>query len=192
MTKKCALYLGLKPPQGAVHYPMIRIVPLHPKISFQGVTHLIATSQTTLELIEPPFDLTVVAVGKKTASKAQTREILVAEEECAEGILPLLAAIDPAASHLLYPKSKRARPLIEDFLRSNGYRCQVVDLYDTVVQSPHPLPDLHQFDQVIFSSPSTVDAFFSVFTSPPATLRFHCQGKITEDYLTKKLRTITV
>ena len=187
MMSKCALYLGLKPPPGVYHYPMIKIVPLNPPISFERITHLIATSQTVLELIRPQEGITVLAVGKKTASKVPANKTYVAQQECAEGVIDLLKEIDRSTSNILYPHSAKARPLISDFLKEHRYRFREVLLYDTVYQALQPLPQLEQFDRVIFTSPSTVDAFFLAYRSIPSTLKVECIGEITADYLTKKL-----
>jgi uroporphyrinogen-III synthase len=174
------------------HYPLIKIIPFHVQLNYSGVTHLIVTSQSTVELITPPKDLMILAVGQKTASRLKNCHVKVAAEECAEGIIELLRTIDPQTSTILYPHSAKARPLIADYLREHGYRFIDTVLYDVAYQAAAPLPDLGAYDRVIFTSPSTVDAFFSFFKTLPAHLEVDCIGPITRLHLTKKLHRVSV
>lgn len=157
-----------------VHYPMIRIVPLYPQIDFTGITHMIATSQTVLELVQPPPHVQVLAVGKKTGSLA--KDPIIAKEECAEGIVELLKPLkDP---YILYPHSSLSRPVISDFLKGR-FRYREVILYDVELQAPDPRPQLSEFDKIVFTSPSQVEAFYRFFGSIPSHLIVECIGPIT-------------
>ena len=159
---------------------MIRVVPLYPKIDFAGVTHLIATSQTTLELLDVPPHIVTIAVGKKTAALAKGK-VLVAEEECAEGVVEVLRGVEEG--NLLYPHSVKARPLIGDYLRAHGYRFTAVPLYDIAYQALDPRPNPEEFQKIVFTSSSTVDAYFSYFGSIPKGIEVECIGSITRTHL---------
>lgn len=181
------LYLGLKPPPGVTHYPMIRIVPLNPPIDYKGVTHLIVTSQTVLELIKPPKEITLLAVGAKTASKATGQKVQVAKEEQAEGVVELLKEVDPKTAKILYPHSAKARPLIREYLEK-GYDFTDIALYDVAYQALDPKPHLADFDKIVFTSPSTVEAFFTFFPSIPNGVEVECIGPITRQHLVDLVR----
>ncbi len=184
------LYLGTECPSAEyVHYPIIRIeprpLPDNAHEIFPTFTHIIFTSKNAVEIFLAHFsDLSskiLIAVGQATASRLPPSHI--AQNESQEGIIELLQELDLANANMLLPRSSKARHLLDDFLQRCNVRYKVWDLYDPVPQIPFPLPPLDQFEEIIFTSPSTVKAFFKFFGKPPVHLKCTCQGHVTEEAL---------
>ena len=189
-----------------IHYPIIKIVPRSaedPQIkqaydSLSSYTHLLFTSKNGVRLF---FDhLTVlhktreeirahkvIAVGRVTARSLQAqlshKVIEVAEQEQQEGIIALLEAEDLSQAHLLLPGSSLARPLLSNYLEKRGARTTVCALYDTVSERPEQAFDFASVDALIFTSPSTVQAFGELFGALPAGKELLAVGPITEEAL---------
>lgn len=186
------LWLGLDAPETAFHYPMIKIEVLDVKIPKQKFTHVIFTSKTTVDLLQDlPKDLVVLAVGKKTAERAvQFQTVHTATDECAEGVIQLLEKIDPKKASIFYPHSKKARGVIREYLEKRGFDFVSIYLYDVSFQAPKPIPNLNDFEKLVFTSPSCVDAFFFYFKYIPEHLSIECIGSITHHHLTKKFQWV--
>lgn len=192
------LYLGLNPKNycsqhTVVHYPLIQIQPIERESiekaieESQNCTHWIFTSQIAVQIVSPYLKnldhISAVAVGRATAHALQQigkEPELVAERECQEGIIDMLegaALIDP---YFFWPRSAKARALLSSWIRSQGWRLLEKALYQPVVYCKPPLPDLKEFDEIIFTSPSTVDAFLHVFHTFPEELVLHAIGPVTQ------------
>ncbi|MDJ0651974.1 MAG: hydroxymethylbilane synthase [Simkaniaceae bacterium] len=206
--KTKALYLGLNPKhyeKKVVHLPIIEISPRSfddPAIvsAFADIpdyTHLIFTSKTTVEIFyryleKKSFssaDLNgkeVIAVGKVTAKHLQEKEIKVdkiAENETQEGIMHLLALEDMDQSYVFLPQSSKARCALSQTLVLRGVRHQRCILYDTKPKIPSVKPHLESFDEIIFTSPSTIDAFRKIFGRIPMGKKITAVGPVTRSNL---------
>lgn len=196
------LYLGTDPEnyqhiEGLIHYPIIKTVPLkvpsHLRDDFPDYTHILFTSKNAVTIFFQAFEGSlekkqIVAIGKGTAAKLEQEghtPHLVASQESQEGMIELLRSQDLNDAYIFYPRSSLARKNLENFMIQQGIRHQICDLYTTVFQKPDPLPDLAQFDEIIFTSPSTVKAFLAVFGSIPRDKKLTCIGSITVEELKK-------
>lgn len=189
------LYLGLDPSRhhlrGEItHYPVIRIEPLPFALpDFKRFTHLIVTSKTAVNLLfeeAPLFVGQIIAVGEATAHALRLRGMeptLVAEEESSEGVVDLLSSHSFDGAQLLWPHSKRSRPAISDWAIEHGIALEELILYDTHPFQPSPPPDLGQFDEIAFTSPSTVEAFLKIYGQLPQDKVLWTQGEVTKSFL---------
>lgn len=198
------LYTGLNPKhfeKEVTHVPLIEIVPrsfdrFDITCAFDDIpeyTHIIFTSKSGVEVFfsclkEKGYsekDLEgkeIVAVGKVTAKYIEdhgVRVTKVADVETQEGVIHLLALEDLGRSYVLLPQSSRARCALVQSLVHRGVRHQRCDLYDTKVKVPTVKPTLESFDEIIFTSPSTVDAFQKVFGKAPKGKRLTAIGPVT-------------
>lgn len=184
------LYLGLNPPPGVVHYPVIRIekltnvktaLDLWPRFS-----HVIFTSKTAVgcwfEEITC-FDKVAIAIGPATASVLQARGVrpLVASNPTQEGIVELLRTQKP--SFVFLPRSKKARSVLTDYLRKRKIPFFALDLYDTVLQKLEPVPNLDEIDEIVFTSPSTVEGFLAIYGRLPMEKVLTTIGPVTAQKL---------
>lgn len=201
---KKILYLGLDPARfegegELTHLPIIetKARPFEGAIQdffyeLPRVTHIIITSRTAALLFcdygaQSHFsyrEKIFLCVGKATGELLREKgcdQLEIAHIETAEGVVSLLKRV-PFSSFLLYPHSARARPLLKNYLIDRGFTFRSISLYDTLLKST-PLPDLEAFDQIIFTSPSTVEAFFAAIEQPP--LREQCipLGPVTQSAL---------
>ena len=196
--KKRILNLGSHPKEGMAHLPLIEIVPRdfwgqeikRAMADFSSYTHLILTSPNGARLFKECMDAygvepkgkKVFAVGKGTAQALEARGIevdQVAVEERQEGIIDLLALEELENAYLLLPQSSRARSMLSSALIMREIRHQKIALYDTKSNIPERVPDLSQFDEILFTSPSTVEAFSSLYQAIPKDLILRPMGHTT-------------
>lgn len=189
---KRTLYVGLELPerlqgQNIDHCPLIEV---HPRpIDDSDVarvcrklityTHVIFTSKTAVEILCAHANaygcsldhLQGFAVGVSTAAALAARsrmKVSVAENETAEGVVELLEKHDFFCAHFLWPHSHLSRPLLSDYLASRKISCDACVFYETHTRRPASLPDLSLYDEIVFTSPSTVDAFVALYGALPA------------------------
>ncbi len=201
------LYLGLDPSSFSkrplIHYPVIKIVPKNPlEVELQKVfrklpsfTHILFTSKNAVQLFfsfaKGFFHQKIfIAIGSETALyvRKQGYSPLVAKIPTQEGIALLLDTLELKRASVLLPCSTLARPFLKEYLEKRKIPCKVCFLYETKHQKPEPLPSLNEIEEIVFTSPSTVDGFFKIFPSDAIKeKKLHCIGPITKDYLLKKI-----
>lgn len=205
--RRC-LYTGLDVPKhlkgpDVIHKPTIRILPRPFKdvsnifFNIDQYTHIIFTSKTAVVIFMDHINLSktskeklkrkhCIAVGKMTAQKMTEHGLeghSLAENETAEGIIAVLATLDLQQAHVLWPHSALSRPLISDWLTEKNIAHTHLALYDTVTNKINPLPEITAFDEIIFTSPSTIDGFIENYGFLPKDKVLTCIGPITQAYL---------
>ncbi len=203
-----ALYLGLNPKsygKEVFHLPIIEIIPRdfnRPEIvcAFADIpdyTHIVFTSKSAVEIffsclkkqgftIDDLQRKEIIAIGKVTARHIEERGVKVdkvAEDEVQEGIIHLLALEDLDQAYLFLPQSSRARCALIQSLMLRNIRHQRCFLYDTKPKFPAVKPDLENFDEIIFTSPSTVEAFREIFGRIPTFKKITAIGPVTQSKL---------
>jgi len=193
-VRKHILYLGLEVPlhlylDKIYHYPVIRIIPRQAVVDLEKYTHILLTSKTAVRLLPILLkDKIYIVVGKSTASVLREQGIeahLIASEESSEGIIKELDKISLQNAHLFWPHSALSRPLINHYLTSKGVSFEECVLYDTLCQRLHPVPDLNDFDEILFTSPSTVQGFLEIYGSLPTDKKLTAIGNVTADAIKK-------
>ena len=200
------LYTGTNPSHFVsdklvIHCPLIEIVPRpFDDVATQAMmadldryTHIVFTSKNTVpifctwaEKLGLPINAQIIAVGSITADAlhaAGLKPALIASDEQQEGVIELLMLQNLERAYILVPRSSRARPHIQMFLETHRIRHQLCNLYDTVTKVPHPLPNLSVVDEIVFTSPSTVDAFIQIFDILPVDKQLTPIGPVTEEKL---------
>jgi len=196
------LYIGLDPPPGMVprmvHCPFIETILTRSSLTgLLEATHLLFTSKMGVRYLMQALDnlstiikMPCLSVGKATTACLESfgfKEIFTAQEETSEGVIALIDALHLHKAHIFWPHSAQSRRAIPDFLHAEQIRLSESILYDTVAKRPDPLPDLDDFDEIFFSSPTTVDAFLSFFGSLPEETWIATQGSTTFDYVKMRL-----
>jgi uroporphyrinogen-III synthase len=201
---KKALYVGLELPKhlqgGHVdHCPLIEVKardssdPAIGKVfgKLHEYTHLIFTSKSSVEILysyarKYGYQInasTVFAVGRSTAAAVSSYSnvcTIVAEEETAEGVVAMLKRQDLESACVLWPHSALSRPLIADHLAARGIACDACVFYTTHTRRPENVVNLERYDEIIFTSPSTVNAFIEIFGSLPDDKLLTSIGPITK------------
>jgi uroporphyrinogen-III synthase len=186
------LYLGIDPHlyPSAIHYPVIRTTPLVTQIpSFDQFTHSIFTSRRAVDYWflshEGYITPVVLAIGRSTANQLKQYGVdaIAPLIETQEGLVHLLKTIDLEGAHIFYPHAKIHRPILKEFFISKNIRYFACPLYETHFQQLEPLPDLALIDEIIFTSPSTVEGFLRIFKQLPKGKRLTCIGPVTQQAL---------
>lgn len=129
----------------------------------------------------------MICVGKKTAeelSKQDFKAHLIAEEETSEGIVEELKKLSfSQPPFFLWPHSALSRPIIKDFLENSTIPFKECILYDTKPHKMEPIPSFSSIDEIIFTSPSCVDAFLEIFGPLPQNKILTPIGPITKKRL---------
>ncbi len=182
------LYLGLTPPPNVDHHPLIKIKPKKISLDVPENSHIIFTSKSAIPIFfenTPVKNFSYLCVGQKTAQelkKYTTKTPLIAQQETAEGILPLLNK----KNYYFWPHSSLSRPLISNYLTVHSISFQEIPIYDTLPTNT-PLPNLTAYKELIFTSPSTIDAFWKLH-GPPPNITLTTIGPITQQHLADKLQ----
>lgn len=191
------LYLGIDPPvdREVVHYPVIHIVPtINDQVRdvvarLPTYSHLLFTSKTAVRIfltITSPTHLRILCIGRKTGAELNARGFQparIADDETSEGVVSLLEDEDLENGHLLWPHSALSRPVIGDYLQNRGVPFTECHLYTTQSQRPEPIPNLNDFDEIVFTSPSSVDGFLAIYGSLPRDKVLTAIGPITKSKL---------
>jgi uroporphyrinogen-III synthase len=207
MTKK-VLYVGLNPPSVIVdqveHCPLIHIVPrsidnLLIQNSFQDIeeyTHVVFTSKNGVRIFFKYLDqLNIkighqhfIAIGKATAQAIEQcgqTVLLTSNDEHAEGLIAAIDKLSFANSYFFWPHSAGSRQVIPNYFKLRNIRFRECVFYETQSFIPSSLPDLKKFQEIVFTSPSTVDAFIEAFGEIPWGKKITPIGPVTEAHLKK-------
>ncbi len=189
---KSILYLGIDPPVGVFHYPVIRTQKIESSDLQKALklpySYIIFTSKNSVRYW--PLSLLgkkAIVIGEATAELAKKRgaECLLAKNPTQEGVIEKLNTLDLQKAFLLYPHSKLARPNLSQYLKNFPHFSFA--LYDTIYQKPEPIPDLTYFHEIVFTSPSTVYAFKCIFAKIPKSITLTAIGPITKRVLTLEM-----
>lgn len=191
-----AVYLGLKPPKDTAlvkfhHCPIIEIVPkIRTSRPLPPFSHIVFTSKSAVRIFccyfDPKvlMDKTVIAVGKQTAQGLIDCGVDVdylPEVESSEGLIALLETLDMQEAKVFWPHSALSRPVITNYLTNKRIPFTEWVIYTTIPREPTPLPE--EFHELVFTSPSTVDAFLLFFDEFPPDIKLTPIGPVTEQYL---------
>lgn len=176
------LHLGLNPISDAAHYPVIRTEycgNIEPALAlWPQFTHIIFTSQTAVNYWPGPWDKAIIAIGPATANALRKKGIepLVAPHATQEGVIELIAKMK---GYFFLPRSSRARSALTDFMQQQEIPFFAFDLYHTHFQQLEPVPNLKDFDEIIFTSPSTVEGFLRIYGKLPKGKKLTAIGPVT-------------
>jgi uroporphyrinogen-III synthase len=179
------LYLGLNPKPGTVHYPVIRTEYCGKLegafLLWPQFTHIIFTSQSAVHYWPGPWDKQTIAIGQATAAALRKKGLdpLIAPEATQEGVIALIANLSTPLYFFL-PQSRLARSTLTDYLREHNIPFFSLPLYNTLFQKLEPVPSLEDFDEIVFTSPSTVEGFLRIYGKFPQGKKLTAIGPITE------------
>lgn len=210
--KKKILYLGHDPCRffcegELTHFPIIKTVPYPLEDSniqsaikqFSSFTHLIITSRQTVFCLQRALKYYNISknlwdkkrifyIGHATYEVGKGENVSIANPSTAEGVVQLLESSKLASNcFLFYPHSSLARPLIREYLEKKSLSFLSLPLYTTVANQDLQPPLLEFFDEIVFTSPSTVDAFILIYGQFPL-VKLTSIGSITAEYLNQKLK----
>lgn len=195
MAKKI-LVTGLNPELyhdrgDVIHQPLIRLEPIPFKLpDLSSYDWLIFTSRFAVEafLKRASWEVPkVVAIGELTAAALEDRGIkvdLIPSDESSKGIVAVLQKLDIKGGKILIPCSNLARNYLAEGLKGLGASVDKLIVYNNVKTEVEPI-DLRGIDEIIFSSPSTVNNFFTVYGRLPEGIKPVFKGEVTKDEFSK-------
>lgn len=206
------LYLGLTAPrdeENLIHYPIIKIAPASLEsedlsIAFQKLpscSHLIFTSKTAVALffkaldhysMAIPKDKQVIAIGKATKESLKKFGLdthLMPQLATSEGLIELIASLNLKKASFFWPHSALSRDVISVFFENSKIPLIAPKLYTTKINDILPPLDLNDIEEIIFTSPSTIDSFIKAFGAIPPEKILTSIGPITSDHLKNQLLT---
>lgn len=180
------LYTGLEKPifhllfRGRIiHYPLIqtrRSAGLK-EVQLEHYDGIIFTSQTAVRFFCMAHKLTgqrIFAIGAKTAhaiSGFGYQAEAIAEPAHSAALAKLIRAYP--SLKFLYPCSDRSANGLHQLARVTP-----VIIY-TVSEREQPLINLEEIDSIVFTSPSTVGAFYQLYKEFPKHILYYVQGPVT-------------
>lgn len=212
--EKGALYVGIDPKHyktslPVVHVPLIEIIPRpfdakEIQEIFSDIfsfTHIIFTSKSavtiffnyfrksgyTLDQLKKTY---IIAIGQVPAFYLREEGVeptYMTADEAQTGVIRVLSALDLKEVNILLPRSSGMRPQLAHFLVEHDIHHQICTLYDAHRRRPEELPNLNDFEEVVFTTPSVVDEFFALFSEIPESLRLHPIGFYSREALRKAL-----
>ncbi len=153
---------------------------------WQQFTHIIFTSQSAVFYWKEDLrGKTVIAIGEATGEALRSKGVkpLIAPNATQEGVIALLSQMDLQQSFLFWPRSQRSRPHLIEYLICTKIPFFALDLYDTQLQRPEFVPNLEEIDEIVFTSPSTVEGFLKIYGSLPQNKKLIAIGPITQKSL---------
>ncbi|PIS01469.1 MAG: hypothetical protein COT84_02220 [Chlamydiae bacterium CG10_big_fil_rev_8_21_14_0_10_35_9] len=194
-STKRILYFGLSienftDKKLAVHYPLIKIVP-HKNIKrflleVEKFSHIIFTSQTTVDIffshISKIQNPQCISIGPLTKKALLKRGVFseCPQEYTQEGIIQYLKTCSLKNSYIFLPRSSLARKKIDSFLSENNIKFATLALYTTKFYKPDREINFQDYEEFVFTSPSTVDSFFYFFQKIPPHIKVRHIGPITK------------
>ncbi|MCK4934448.1 MAG: uroporphyrinogen-III synthase [Simkaniaceae bacterium] len=201
------LYLGLDPSNYQtdnllIHSPIIEVRPKKfemPEIAHvikdaAHYSHIIFTSKKAVSIffqalthhglsVKDLANADFVVIGRQTALALENQGVaskFVASMETQEGIIELLKKESLENAYICLPCSSLARPCLAQFLIKRRLRHQLCFIYDTVTGAKDPLVDIDEIDEIVFTSPSTVDAFLELYGPLPVNKILTPIGPVTK------------
>lgn len=199
------LYLGLDPSRYPVkkqliHFPVIEIKKksvqdLYIQEAFQNLhlyTHIVFTSKTTVKIFfehleklqiskEVLKEKRFITIGPVTKAFLEEEgfDSIMAQEFTQEGIVEVLKGVSLTGTYFFYPKSKIARPFLKSFFRSYQVKYYSCDFYSVQYTEKKPFFSFNEIEEIVFTSPSTVEGFIKIFKKIPKNKKIIAIGSIT-------------
>ena len=89
---------------------------------------------------------------------------------------------------VLIPRSDIALSIIPDGLRYHGFKVTTVTAYHNRMPAAPQRVDLGTIDRIVFTSPSTISHFVSIYGSLPADKVYETRGPITRKYFETQIK----
>ncbi|MDR3365787.1 MAG: uroporphyrinogen-III C-methyltransferase [Prevotellaceae bacterium] len=132
----------------------------------------------------------VASVGKVTSAELCKHDIYPEAEsatESAEGLVQYFREIKLTGSNVLLPRSDKGLQYLSDELTRLGNRVVDLPVYVNRVNRDAKKVNLAEFQKIVFSSPSGIDAFKQIYGELPEGIQLVAKGKTTENKIKLEL-----
>lgn len=133
--------------------------------------------------------LKIASVGKTTSAellKYNIRPDVESPTESAEGLVAFFEKEKLIGQRILLPRSDKGLKYLSSSLEKQGNSIEDVPVYTNEANLEAEKTDLSLFQKIVFTSPSSVDAFISLYGEFPAAAQLIARGKTTEEYIKLK------
>jgi len=123
----------------------------------------------------------IAAIGSSTANRLKDYGILSDIKPEFETSLGLFEVLKDKIKNkkILLLRSDIADKGLEEKFKSAGAKVKRCVLYKNVIPKNIPELDLSIFDEIMFTSPSTVRNFYKIYKSIPSKIKVKCIGEVT-------------
>ncbi len=124
----------------------------------------------------------ICAIGRATANKLKEYGIrvdCVPRKESSQGIVKALRRFNLKSKNILIPRSNLSSNYLPRALRKTGANVKALTVYKNVRPSKVKKIDFNKIDEIIFTSPSTVQNFMAVYKKIPEGIIMKCIGEVT-------------
>ncbi|GAB6012472.1 uroporphyrinogen-III C-methyltransferase [Viscerimonas tarda] len=191
-----------------VHTPLIKIErieankPLHDSIvNIQAFDWIIFTSRYGVQYffealgkqqtdIRALAGIQIASVGKTTTAELNKYCIcpdLESDTESAEGLINYFKETGLTGKRILLPRSDKGLKYLSEELEKAGNTVVDIPVYRNTVNDGAEKISLEQFNKIIFTSPSGVEAFTQLYGNIPEGVQLVARGKTTEKRLRLEL-----
>ncbi len=132
---------------------------------------------------------TIVSIGATTTEALLNEGVInvqQVEQDDSYGVIDWFSRQEKGT--VLYPRSAIAFPIIYNGLQELGFTIHAADVYTTVCPQNPTRVNLDTIQKIIFTSPSTIDNFITVYGALPKGKELITRGSITKSYLKSKLQ----
>jgi uroporphyrinogen III methyltransferase/synthase len=130
----------------------------------------------------------LASTGKTTTSELSKYHVypdMESETASAEGIIRYFEKTGLKNKQILLPRSDKGLKTFSEALEKLGNKVLDIPVYNNIINEEAKKTDLSQFQKIVFSSPSGIEAFVQLYGSLPLGIQLIAKGKTTE----KKLRS---
>ncbi|MBP1618291.1 MAG: hydroxymethylbilane synthase/uroporphyrin-III C-methyltransferase/uroporphyrinogen-III synthase [Bacteroidetes bacterium] len=132
----------------------------------------------------------IASVGKKTAAELKKYRLypdIESPTESAEGLVDYFKNEHIAGKNILLPRSDKALKYLPDQLRQLGNRVTDLSLYLNTTNEEAKRIDTALFPEIVFASPSCVEAFPELHGKLPENVRSVAKGSTTKNKIKEAL-----
>ncbi len=135
-------------------------------------------------------EIRIASVGKTTTSELNKHNIYPdteSETSSAEGLIAYFKRENISNKKILLPRSEIGLKQLSDELQKIGNRVTDLAVYQNKINEKPEKVNIGKFRKIVFSSPSGVDAFETIYGKLPEGIQLVAKGKTTENALRKKV-----
>ena len=194
------LYTGTHSPQSDyIHTPLIEICRIENNVDLYNAIreaseydYILFTSQYSVKYwaeYDVPFpnqNTRIVSIGSTTTQALNNVRATNVEQVGADNSYGVLQWFErQKKGSVLIPRSNIALPIIPNGLRQLNFRVKTVVAYENRMPQNVQKIDLATIDKIIFTSPSTIDNFISIYGQLPIDKQIVTRGIVTQTHLDK-------
>ena len=132
----------------------------------------------------------IASVGKITTAELNKHRFypdIESATESAEGLINNFKSIKLTGKNILLPRSDKGLIYLSEELEKLGNYVTDLPVYTNKPNDEAEKLDISQFQKIVFTSPSVVDAFKSLYGELPTGIQLLAKGKTTESKIKKEL-----